>query len=238
MKKSSWLLTAIGPALVVILAAKPATDHQKYISVEQASNAGSIHMDILGKGGYSGFCLKMAIYNASADSGYYHLEAGRRLHSNDTGTQDILVTRDIFIEIAGKQEEHFFLYGFCSNMHRHAPDKESTYGVGHMADKKLLALAQYISKTDSAHHSPYNLNTIQDAVWAISDNASIDGIRMGCKDSVAAAKLAEMVEHINSMYAVKKHRRIHHKNNTEKVESAQWITPSNRKTGTNCQFEY
>src|ERR1700722_19385899 len=109
MRKSSWLLTVIGSAFVVTVAAKPITAPSKFVSVEKALKDGAIHLDIHGNGGYYGNCLSMAIANALNDSGYYWLEAGRRLHSNDSTTQDILVTKDVFIPLAAKEEKHFFL---------------------------------------------------------------------------------------------------------------------------------
>lgn len=234
MRKSSWQLTVIGFALVITAAAKPTTAPAKYVSVEKASKDGAIHMDIIGKGGHSGYCLKMAIYNASGDSGFYHLEAGRRLHSNDSGTQDILVTKDIFIEIAGKQEEHFFLYGFCCNMYKASPDKKSFYSVGSMADTKLVALAQYLCKADSNHHSPFTVSAIQSAVWVLSDDASIDGIKIGSKDSVAAAKLMNVVAEINMQNAPLKHKRRHHqKTLQDKTEYAE-----SKKSSGVCEITY
>ena len=72
------------------------TDPKKaFISVQNAIAVGAIKLDInAANGTYSGECLDMVITNNESDSSYYWLEAGRRLDSQDSTTQDILVARE------------------------------------------------------------------------------------------------------------------------------------------------
>ncbi len=231
MKKSSWLLTAIGSVLVVTVPAKPTSANNKFISIEKALKKGAVNMDIRGRGGFSGNCLTLAIVNTTGDSGYYWVEAGRRLHSNDTSTQDILVTKDIYIPIAKNQEKHYVIFGFCCNEHRHGPGLTSSYTVGTMANLKLVKLARYLSK-----HANFKVGLMQDAVWVISDNMPIDEIKdlASDRDKASADSLTNEVASIKSMGGPVKHKRTPHRrtdsDNSEYVEY--------KRSSTICNIAY
>jgi len=233
MKKSGWLLTAIGSALVVIASAKTTPGKKKFISIEKASAEGVIRLNIHGRGGYSGDCLTMAIVNTLHDSGYYWLEAGRRLHSNDTGVQDIFVAKDIFIRMAAGQEKHFSIFGFCCQMHKHAPSITSTYAPGVMTKFKLYALAQYLN---NPKHK-FSTEIIQQAVWVISDKIDLANIMTHAEDTISAKVLKNAVAGIKRM---RKHspQKPSGENNSPTLTTDNTAYTENKKDHTVCQIRY
>ncbi|MGP8216096.1 MAG: hypothetical protein ACLQQ4_11065 [Bacteroidia bacterium] len=142
-----------------------------YQSLEKASGSGAIKLKIKGNGfGYSGECIDMTITNSTSDSGYYLLEAGRRLHSEDSITQDILVVKEQKLEMAPRQTFHIKVFGFCCQLHNHAPQAKSKYRIGKMGDKGLVVLAEFLNK------NIYSICAMQQAVWCISDNNPVASI--------------------------------------------------------------
>ncbi len=171
MKKMLWFCVAICPAIIMLLAAKPATVVRRYISIQDAVDAGSIKLKIHGNGrGYSGYCIDMEISNSLHDSGYYLLESGRRLDSKDSNTQDILVVKENHIPLAAGEKKHISIFGFCCQLHHHAPKDTSTYSVGNMADPSLVMLAKFLDG------SQYPISPMQHAIWVLSDNNQLASV--------------------------------------------------------------
>ncbi|HXP51611.1 MAG TPA: hypothetical protein VN922_16760 [Bacteroidia bacterium] len=140
-------------------------------SIEKAESAGIIKLKIKGNGnGYSGNCIDMTIMNTSNDSSFYLLEAGRRLKADDPTTQDILVAKEQELKMAAKEIRHIKVFGFCCQNFNHAPSEKSKYGVGRMAAKKLVDLAEFLNK------NTFTTSAMQNAVWSISDNMSVASI--------------------------------------------------------------
>jgi hypothetical protein len=239
MKKPEWTSTIlVCTAATLLLAAKPSVVKKNYISVEKAAKAGSVNLLIHGNGGFSGNCIALSILNTLDDSGYYFVEAGRRLHSSDTGNQDILLAKDLLIPLAPHQERHIFLFGFCCQKHKNAPGLQSFYTVGKMADYKLAALAQYLNHPDTTQ-GRIDLGNMQQAVWVISDNIPISQLIPHGKDSAAVQKLLVTVEKIKASTPFAKRRHIIRKQKQE--EYAQDITtvaPTGKTHGTVCGFNY
>jgi hypothetical protein len=179
-------------ATIVVLAAKPAIVKKEYISVEDAEHTGAIHLKIFSNGmGHCGYCIDMEISNMRHDSGYYHLEAGRRLHPTDSTAQDILVTKGQNIPLAAGEKKHLTIFGFCCQEHHHGPIDKSTYSVGHMADAELVELAQYLNE------NRYPISSMQFAVWVISDHNLLSSITGSSMDSTTplretVAKIAHL----------------------------------------------
>lgn len=185
MKKSIVALIAFSPLILSLISATSDRAARKYISIQQAYDAGAIKLKITGTGGYSGNCLEMEISNTLRDSGFYRLEAGRRLASDDSTLQDILVTKELHIPLAAGEKKHFSLFGFCCQLHHHAPAPKSTYSVGKMAKYDLVALAQFLNEKS------YSTSAMQYAVWVISDNNPLSSVIADNMDSISS--LREMV---------------------------------------------
>lgn len=140
------------------------------VSVGKAFLKKLITLTIKGKGGYQEECISMKIKNSAADTLVVFIEAGRRLDSQDSSMQDILVVKDQYVPLAAKQEKSINAYGFCCQAHNKAPSANSAFLVGDIADKPLADLARYINSVKLVASS------IQQAVWVVSDNNELSSV--------------------------------------------------------------
>lgn len=136
----------------------------KFISVEDAMRKNLISIEIRSTGGHSGECIEVKLENLSHDSLFLLVEPGRKLVSYDTTTQDILITRDEYLMIAGRQSHSLSIFGFCCESSMNSPYDSSLFSLGQMADSALVALACFLNEND------FPLDACQDAVWALSDD--------------------------------------------------------------------
>lgn len=140
------------------------------VSVERAFNVNLIKLEIKGKGGYQGNCIAMQMNSLLNDSLIIFVEAGRRLDSKDSSQQDILVVRDMFVTLPPNQKKLVDVTGFCCQAHNGAPGVNSVFLVGLLAEKNLLSLGRYLNTAKLSD------NSIQNAVWCISDNNELSSV--------------------------------------------------------------
>ena len=159
------------------------------MSLEEANKKGLIKLIIKSKGGFRGDVIEMKIKNLCTSVLNFKLEAGRRLDSKNESQQDILVTKNEEFSISPKDIKTLNVYGMCCQAHNNCPTSNALYSIGKMADSNLINLARFI---DSNKY--YDSYTAQSAVWAISDNESIGGIRS--MDKVESDQLQKYVSKI------------------------------------------
>ncbi len=165
MKTKTYIVFALA-----ILLASNAFAKKDTVSVEKAFNGKFIKLDISGKGGYQGHCISMKIKSQYQDSLMVYIEAGRRLDSKDSTQQDILVVKDLFVILLPNQEKSVDVTGFCCQAHNGSPLAKSIFFVGQLADKNLYDLGRYLNTAKLKD------NSIQNAVWCISDNNEISSV--------------------------------------------------------------
>lgn len=148
-------------------------------SIEDAAKKGLIKLSIKGKGGYTGDVIEMKIKNLTNQKLDLRIEAGRILDSKKKDEQDILVTKAQDFFVSANQLKTINVFGMCCQAHNAAPQFNSDYAVGKLADSSLIKLACFIDK-----NKQYSNYTAQQAVWTISDNNSLASISGGEKDLV------------------------------------------------------
>lgn len=161
--------TKIVLALAILLASN-AFALKDTVSIQKAFNSKFIKLDISGKGGYQGHCISMKIKSQFKDSLLVYIEAGRRLDSKDSTQQDILIVKDLFVILLPNQEKSVDVTGFCCQAHNGAPLAKSIFFVGELAEKNLFDLGRYLNT------AKLNDNSIQNAVWSISDNNELSSV--------------------------------------------------------------
>lgn len=114
-----------------------------------------------------GECIDLRMKNNSDSVLYLKLPAGTMLISQDSSTQDMLVTKTMVYALAPQQKMFRRLYALCGELHRNAPDIYVNYEVGALADARMVRLAQVIEATGAQNKAG------QYAVWALSDRATI-----------------------------------------------------------------
>ncbi|MFL5752131.1 MAG: hypothetical protein ACJ76F_01895, partial [Bacteroidia bacterium] len=165
MKNKISFLTLLFLALTGSAFAKKDT-----VSVGKAAISKLIKLNIKSKGGYQGQCISMQIKSQHSDTLIVYIEAGRRLDSQDSTEQDILIVKDMFVSLLSKQEKTVDVIGFCCQAHNGAPKEKSIFSVGALADKNLYELGRYLNTAKLSN------NSIQSAVWCISDNNELSSV--------------------------------------------------------------
>ncbi|OQY05452.1 MAG: hypothetical protein B6I20_01205 [Bacteroidetes bacterium 4572_117] len=145
-------------------------DKEKAISIEEAISSGIVEAEFQGTGTYSGDAINLELKSLISIDTLIKIEAGRRLVSDDTMLQDILIVTEMELFLAANEIKKLKLFGFCCQASKGAPRSDSNFGVGGMADSTLVVLARFLAKSNLP------LNVMQNAIWAISDNNSLNSI--------------------------------------------------------------
>ncbi len=158
------------PVLLSTYGHKPTTHADKFISIEKLLKNNSVRGEISGLGGYQEYCIEFDITNNTADTLPVLIEPGRRLVSDDSTQQDILLVKEIRTLLLPRETKKLKGYGFCCEASMRSPGSRSGYSVGYMAPKPWIQLAEVINKNN------FPPQAIQYAVWVLSDNHDISSI--------------------------------------------------------------
>lgn len=121
-------------------------------------------------GQYFGKCMLIILHNISDDTVYIFIPEGLILVSGDTIVQNMLITKPIYTLLNPKQAKKISLYAMCSELHDRVPATFVKYRVGKMGDSNLVSIAKVINES-------FMQNVVgQDAVWAYTDNASVEDL--------------------------------------------------------------
>jgi len=161
------LIISILTALTFLLADN---DKPKPLSIEKAAKEQIVEVNLTGKGGYQEDCISLTIKSLIKKDTLIYIESGRRLLSEDTTLQDILIIHPRKFLLTAGEEKKMSLYGFCSQANHHSPGLDDSFSVGKMADTALVILANYLNK------NPFPAQTMQGAIWAISNDHSLNSI--------------------------------------------------------------
>lgn len=112
-----------------------------------------------------GLELNYTITNLKNDSLIISVPPGWRFDSNagQKDYQDILVTKQELWVMKALETKKFHIKGYCCEAAKSGPVVGAPYTLGKMADSSLLLLSNYLNL------HPFDQNTQQYAVWAISD---------------------------------------------------------------------
>jgi hypothetical protein len=153
--------------MLVCIAALPVYSFKLY-SVADAAKSRLIQIKVKSTGGHTGQCLEMSLSNPKPYTVNVLVEAGRLFASSNATKQDIIAVKHEIIEIPPKGKATRKLYGLCAEKSDGSPDAEDTYSVGRMARNDAKGLAKLIDEKGYFHS-----NNIQQAMWALTDNAPI-----------------------------------------------------------------
>ena len=164
----------------------------KKLGIEDAVKKGLFKAIVKGKGGHGGECINLNITSICSVDTTIYVEAGRRLNSEDSTVQDILIVKELPIFVKAGEEKNVNLYGFCCQATNHSPSKDEKFDLGHMADSNLVKLAKFLNK------NPFEEGIMQNAVWVISNNHPLSSV--GSSD---ASKRKELKKLHNLLAAIK-----------------------------------
>ncbi|MFH2095366.1 MAG: hypothetical protein ABIJ16_06670 [Bacteroidota bacterium] len=143
---------------------------KKYITVQEALERNLLESEVFGKGGYRGYVISLAVTNLAGFDSVFCLEPGRRLKSDDSTTQDILIVKEQIFALKAGEKKIIDGFGFCCQAGNHSPGAGEKFTIGNMADKKLVDLAKHLNEHE------YPIDAMQGAVWVISDGKPLSCI--------------------------------------------------------------
>jgi len=129
-----------------------------------------LKVSIEGLGGYQQECVAFDLKNLTGDTVFLQIEPGRRLHSEDTTMQDILIVKRKDVTLPPHAATTVNGYGFCCKSHHHAPSEKAVFTIGSMAPESWQKLAQVINQNN------FPPAAIQAAVWSLSNDHPISAI--------------------------------------------------------------
>jgi len=156
--------------LILILSLFAVKDDKKKFYLTEAIEKNIVTATVNGLGGYHGYCVELtATNNSDADTTFF-IEAGRRLDSEDSTVQDILLVKEIPLFVQAGKSKTVPVYGFCCQASNSGPMKGEKFSIGKMGDEKLVAVAQFLNS-----HS-FDESICQSAVWIVSNGHSLSSI--------------------------------------------------------------
>lgn len=141
-----------------------------FVSIEKLIKENKLEAKINGIGGHTEECVAFDLKNLTADTLYIHLEAGRRLTSIESETQDIFVVKNKAIRLEPHQEKTIIGYGFCCQSSNSSPSIKSEFNIGLMTPPEWLKLAEVIDENN------FPSEAIQSAVWVLSNNHKLSSV--------------------------------------------------------------
>jgi hypothetical protein len=170
-----------------------------YLPLETYLISRSIKATVRSLGSHQKECVALDFNNLTSDTILFYLEPGRRLISNDSSDQDILIVKEKRICIPPFALFQINGYGFCCQSSKASPEKNAGFNIGYMAPEPWIRLSKLISENN------FSAGAVQHAIWVLSDDHPIGSIfEDGTEDLY---KLREMVAEIKGIaipwYAVK-----------------------------------
>ncbi len=157
-------------------------------------------------GQYYGKCMSIKMRNIVDTPLYIYFDNGLMLLSEDSSTQDMIITEPLWVKLEKRQSKSVKLYAMCGEIHDGVPHLDKKYKIGNFADVNLVAITNSISEM-------FMQNIVgQSAVWAYTDDASEEDVRYyGAND--ATLKLTAQI--LNNAHVTTK---LNPQNETEKKE--------------------
>lgn len=191
MKKSAIfvliiLITGLFLSFTSFFSEKNSIKKEKYLSIENAVKNKIISAELKGSSTYSGDAINLKIKNISPVDTIIRIEAGRRWTSIDSSEQDILIVKELDVFLAANEQKQLNLFGFCCQSNNGAPNFNSNFNVGFMEDSSFIKLAQFLNKSELP------INVMQNAIWVLSNNHSLNSIHNDKKEN--AEKMKELFQ--------------------------------------------
>lgn len=143
---------------------------EKFISIKDYVNANKLSAKIKGLGGFSENCIVFELTNKSNDTLFVLIEAGRRLVSEDSSIQDILLVKKNKIILPPLKSININGFGFCCQASNSSPYIDSKFDLGFVVPEDWLIIINLFNKYD------FGSNTMQQAIWVLSDNHAIASV--------------------------------------------------------------
>lgn len=178
--------------------------HSTELSIRDALDKGILELKICGaydpgffyevldgEGVHYGKCMAMVLQSKIDSFVIIKLDCGSLLVPTDSTVQTMLVTHNAEFPLYPGQTYSTRFYAMCAQLHDKAPNRETTFRIGDMADSNLLKIAVYLDAN-------YIQNMLgQHAVWAFTDQADFEVLKHYGADSASINKTKEILSALN-----------------------------------------
>jgi hypothetical protein len=147
----------------------------------------------VGLGTHSGESIRVSVRNLTAGPLSTSIPVGWVFTSKEPEVQDLIVTREEVLALAGGATRTVTCRAFCCEASGSGPSEGEVYRAGRPAPEKLVAVAQAIARGE------YNDEIAQHAIWVLSDANDIAS--MGAMDSTAMDTLRLAVSRLSGQPA-------------------------------------
>lgn len=143
------------------------------------------------EGVHYGKCMAIVLKSDIDSFVILKLDCGTLLVPTDSIVQEMLVTHNAEFPLYPGQTYSTRFYAMCAQLHNKAPNIETTFRIGKMADSSLLKLANYLDAN-------YIQNMLgQHALWAVTDQADFEDLKNYGADSNSILKTKEILSKLN-----------------------------------------
>lgn len=208
MKKQILKIFIIGLFIITSFYSKAQdnlNNHQPIeFSINEAVDKGMLELKISGAydprifyevvdkdGVHYGKCMAILLQSKIDSIVLLRLDCGTQLIPIDSSVQTMIVTQNAVFPLYPKATYATRFYAMCGQLHDNAPDIESTFRIGGLADTGLVRLANYLGDN-------YVQNMLgQHAMWAFTDDADYEELKKYGADSLSIAKTKEILNKLN-----------------------------------------
>jgi hypothetical protein len=175
----------------------------KTVTLEDAVTQKMVSCKLISNGNYSGESVAVSLTNLTGTPLNVIIPAGTVFRPDDTGDQDLIVVEQQAIALNGKASVNQVLDGFCMEAHDSAPTTDNGMRLAKTDNKHLQDLAAFLDGKG------YDAQTVQSAVWAVSDHEPISTIGNGDEKGKALRTfLSQLTSRPDPWYATKVERHI------------------------------
>lgn len=148
-----------------------------------------IFYEVVNKDGvHYGKCMAIILKSKIDSVVLLRLDCGTQLIPVDSSVQTMIVTQKAVFPLYPNETYATRFYAMCGQLHDEAPNIETSFRIGELADTGLVKLASYLGDN-------YIQNMLgQHAMWAFTDDAEFEELKKYGADSVSIAKTKEILK--------------------------------------------
>lgn len=151
-----------------------------------------IFYEVVDKDGvHYGKCMAIILKSKIDSVVLLRLDCGTQLIPVDTSVQTMIVTQKAVFPLYPNETYATRFYAMCGQLHDAAPNIETTFRIGELADTALVKLANYLG--DNYIQNMHG----QHAMWAFTDQADFEELKKYGADSLSIAKTKEILNNLN-----------------------------------------
>lgn len=174
------------------------------LSINEAIDKGMLELKISGAydprifyevvdkdGVHYGKCMAIILKSKIDSVVLLRLECGTQLIPVDSSVQTMIVTQKAVFPLYPNETYATRFYAMCGQLHDAAPNIETIFRIGELADTGLLKLANYLGEN-------YIQNMLgQHAMWAFTDEADFEELIKYGADSLSIDKTKEILRELD-----------------------------------------